>query len=84
MLRAVCQVAIDRLASKDKTFAQRMSLRNSNTLMAFSNQLHPATTHAAEFFFILISTRKKIKPVGAIIQKGVYFENVFGTAQRKG
>jgi hypothetical protein len=48
MLMAVCQMAADRLASKNNVFAQRMSMRDANTRMVFSNQLYIATLHTPQ------------------------------------
>lgn len=47
-LMAVCQMAADRLASKDKMFAQRMNMTSKETRMTFSNQLYLVTMHTPQ------------------------------------
>lgn len=48
MLMAVCQMAADRLAAKDSTFAQRMGTADKDTRWTFSNQLFAENMHTPQ------------------------------------
>ena len=48
MLMGVCKMASDRLAAKDKAFAQRTALIGKTTRITFSNQLHSPMMHTPQ------------------------------------
>jgi hypothetical protein len=48
ILMSLCQMAADRLAAKDKTFAQRMSMLTQDTRLTCSNQLFAINMHTPE------------------------------------
>ena len=48
MLMAICRMAADRLAAKDKTFAHRMGMLAKDTRLTFSNQLFAENIHTPQ------------------------------------